>query len=411
MSPRPSPAPSPATARRRLRPSLVRPRALTAPSGVAPTATPIRPLPLGDQLQAGERRAQLPGCGPKPSCGAADLTQRADRQQSARSQPLQHRRVEPTVAEPGAVNDIGRRPVRQAVVEVDDVESAPVADAAAQGERPRLLDDDRRDVQPGHLQAPLGQPDRRGTLAAGDVERVAGDRERVREGHKHRSGSDRVRCRHVAARVFRIPAGAVLGAHRNGRYCGGEITPPIALLLFVLGGAAGLIGDHSHVVTGTTEYLSPSQAVPFIWSSPLYFPILVGSATVFLAELRLHLPRRVPRSRCVRGGWSGRGAGQLRRHRDAACLAGGSPHDADLRVRCDHFLRLGRSSGDCLRRADRGRRPGGRDRDRRDRPLPLYPGSDGLFGVAPWLVPLYFAFGVVAALIGEIAAGVTRPVT
>lgn len=36
------------------------------------------------------------------------------------------------------------------------------------------------------------------------------------------------------------------------------------------------------------------------------------------------------------------------------------------------------------------------------------PGSDGLFGVAPWLVPLYFAFGVVAALIGEIAAGVTR---
>jgi len=30
---------------------------------------------------------------------------------------------------------------------------------------------------------------------------------------------------------------------------------------------------------------------------------------------------------------------------------------------------------------------------------------DELFGVAPWLVPLYFAFGVVAALLGEIAAG------
>ena len=36
------------------------------------------------------------------------------------------------------------------------------------------------------------------------------------------------------------------------------------------------------------------------------------------------------------------------------------------------------------------------------------PGSDGLFGVAPWLVPLYFAFGVVAALIGEIAATARR---
>jgi hypothetical protein len=29
---------------------------------------------------------------------------------------------------------------------------------------------------------------------------------------------------------------------------------------------------------------------------------------------------------------------------------------------------------------------------------------DQLFGVGPWLVPLYFAFGVVAALLGELAA-------
>lgn len=34
--------------------------------------------------------------------------------------------------------------------------------------------------------------------------------------------------------------------------------------------------------------------------------------------------------------------------------------------------------------------------------------SDALFGVAPWLIPLYFAFGIVAALIGEIAAGTRR---
>lgn len=30
--------------------------------------------------------------------------------------------------------------------------------------------------------------------------------------------------------------------------------------------------------------------------------------------------------------------------------------------------------------------------------------SDGLFGVGTWLVPLYFAFGVVVAMLGEIAA-------
>jgi hypothetical protein len=28
---------------------------------------------------------------------------------------------------------------------------------------------------------------------------------------------------------------------------------------------------------------------------------------------------------------------------------------------------------------------------------------DQMFGVGPWLVPLYFAFGVVAALLGELA--------
>jgi len=28
---------------------------------------------------------------------------------------------------------------------------------------------------------------------------------------------------------------------------------------------------------------------------------------------------------------------------------------------------------------------------------------DQLFGVGPWLVPLYFAFGVVAALLAELA--------
>jgi hypothetical protein len=42
--------------------------------------------------------------------------------------------------------------------------------------------------------------------------------------------------------------------------------------LFTLGAAASLIGDHSHVATGTTEYFT--DAVPFIWSSPICFPLL-----------------------------------------------------------------------------------------------------------------------------------------
>jgi hypothetical protein len=60
---------------------------------------------------------------------------------------------------------------------------------------------------------------------------------------------------------------------------------PELAFLFTLGAAASLIGDHSHVATGTTEYLT--DAVPFVWSSPIWFPLLVAMATVSLAELRL----------------------------------------------------------------------------------------------------------------------------
>ena len=35
--------------------------------------------------------------------------------------------------------------------------------------------------------------------------------------------------------------------------------------------------------------------------------------------------------------------------------------------------------------------------------------SDALFGVAPWLPPLYFAFGVVVGVLAEIAAKNRQP--
>ncbi len=191
---------------------------------------------------------------------------------------------------------------------------------------------------------------------------------------------------------------------------GVRLRPSIALLLFVLGGVAGLIGDHSHVVTGTTEYLSPSQAVPFIWSSPLYFPILVGSATVFLAELRLHLPS--PRTAVtVRQGVAGLAA-VLGSYVVTAMLHA-SPVVPLTTLICAFaaitFCALGdgpaivcgvliAAVGPVV---EIGIAALGQFR--------YVPGSDGLFGVAPWLVPLYFAFGVVAALIGEIAAGVKPP--
>ena len=55
--------------------------------------------------------------------------------------------------------------------------------------------------------------------------------------------------------------------------------------LFLLGAVVSPLGDHGHITTGTTTYLS--RATPFVWDSPLWFIVLVGLATAGLADLRL----------------------------------------------------------------------------------------------------------------------------
>lgn len=177
------------------------------------------------------------------------------------------------------------------------------------------------------------------------------------------------------------------------------------LLLFLLGAGAGLVGDHSHVVTGTTQYLEPSHAVPFVWSSPIWFALMVGTATVALAEVRLHLP--VPRTAVsVRQGAAGVaavvGTYALTALMHTAptvpvmaligalavisyCVLGDRPA-----VVCGMLAAV---IGPAI---EIGIVAAGQFRYVAD--------SDQLFGVAPWLVPLYFMFGVVAALLGEIAA-------
>jgi hypothetical protein len=178
------------------------------------------------------------------------------------------------------------------------------------------------------------------------------------------------------------------------------------LVLVVLGGAAGLVGDHSHVVTGTTEYLAAAFAhhVPFVWSSPIWFPLMVGGATVAVAELRLHLPHPrgdvTPRQAlagvaavvgtyvvtalvhaappvpafaltCVLATltWCGLGDGPAVVCGLAVAVVGPVVEIALVAVGVFRYV----------------------------------DSCDQLFGVGPWLVPLYFAFGVVAALLGELA--------
>ena len=178
---------------------------------------------------------------------------------------------------------------------------------------------------------------------------------------------------------------------------------PELVLLFTLGAAASLIGDHSHVATGTTEYLT--DAVPFIWSSPIWFPLLVAFATVSLAELRLRMGR--PRtSVTLRQGVGGVAAVigiyvitalehtapvvpvTVLIYTLAAitwCVLGDGPGAV-----CGVLAAVGGPIVEAVLAAV------GVFRYADD--------SDSLLGVAPWLPALYFAFGVVVGLLAEIAA-------
>ena len=59
------------------------------------------------------------------------------------------------------------------------------------------------------------------------------------------------------------------------------------LILFGIGAAGGLIGDAGNVSAETTRYLDHS--VPFVWKSPIWFPVLVGIGTVAVGLVRLRL--------------------------------------------------------------------------------------------------------------------------
>ncbi len=183
---------------------------------------------------------------------------------------------------------------------------------------------------------------------------------------------------------------------------------PVAAFLFVLGAVAALVGDHSHIVTGTTEYLS--DAVPFVWSSPIWFPILVGAATVSLAELRLHLP--APRaSVTARQGLAGVAA-VIGIYVTTALVHTGPAVPVNVLVyslAAITWCALGDGYG-ALCGAIAGLVGPLVEAVVAGAGLARYADdSDALFGVAPWLPALYFAFGVAVALLAEIGVRVDSP--
>lgn len=181
-----------------------------------------------------------------------------------------------------------------------------------------------------------------------------------------------------------------------------KLRLPFAVFLFVLGAVAALVGDHSHIVTRTTEYLS--DVVPFVWSSPIWFPILVGVATVSIAELRLHLPAPRP-SVTARQGLAGVVAvigiyvATALVHTAPAVPANVLIYSLAAITWCALGDRHGALCGAIAAVVgpvvEAVIAAAGLARYAED--------SDALFGVAPWLPALYFAFGVVVSLLAEIA--------
>jgi hypothetical protein len=66
-----------------------------------------------------------------------------------------------------------------------------------------------------------------------------------------------------------------------------RLKPTELLILFAVGAAGGLIGDAGAVQAGVTVYLEDS--VPFVWESPIWFPVMVGLGTVSVGIVRMLL--------------------------------------------------------------------------------------------------------------------------
>ena len=188
-----------------------------------------------------------------------------------------------------------------------------------------------------------------------------------------------------------------------------KLRLPVLAGLFLLGAAASLLGDHFHVASGTTEYLDKAHDLPFIGDSPIWFPVLVGAGTAGLADLRLRLaaPRTTVDHRHAIGGI----AAVLGSYAFTTFMTG-TPDAVSVALIsalavitwCFIGDRVSIACGliaavvgpaieatlaglDIFKYAD---------------------GADSLFGVGPWLPPLYFAFGVVAAVLGELAVTMSK---
>lgn len=166
-------------------------------------------------------------------------------------------------------------------------------------------------------------------------------------------------------------------------------------LLFLIGVVVALIGDASHVQAGITEYLW--DGVPTIWKSAIWFPLLVGSAVAVTGWIgsKLDPPDSVRSRRDALVG-----AALILALYCLTTVVSGDPSIAangllwglaiaiwlwwDPSLRALGFALAAAAIGPA---AEIAMVELGASR--------YLPGYDDLFGVAPWLIPLYFATGAI----------------
>ncbi|CAN5647365.1 hypothetical protein BH10ACT11_BH10ACT11_09480 [soil metagenome] len=182
-----------------------------------------------------------------------------------------------------------------------------------------------------------------------------------------------------------------------------RLGPRQILVLFTIGALGGLAGDQAHVASGATRYLDHS--LPFVWRSEIWFPVAVGLGTVSVADLRLRLaPARAP--------FDLRQAGEaiaavLAIYAVTALVTDEATGSSVLLVTMLAALVSARYADGwpgltCgLLAAIVG--PVVEIVVVHNDIAEYGSNVDGLFGVAPWLPMLYFAFGVVVARLAEMS--------
>ena len=108
-----------------------------------------------------------------------DLAQRRNGKESARRETFEERPVQKTVPEQVTEDEIDRRTVGKAAVEIDHIELTAGANAELLCQCLRLADSQRGDVEAPHVDASTCEPHRSSPSPACDLECVSGGRKEV----------------------------------------------------------------------------------------------------------------------------------------------------------------------------------------------------------------------------------------